>query len=222
MKKLYASPLFQGLTPTEIDLLLVNRHRILQFKAGEPILMQGSAYKALLIVADGSVKGEMTTPAGERIIMEQIHSPRSIAPAFLYATDNTLPVDVIALSDTTLISIPIKHFTEILQQEVRVLVNFIRSMSDRSKFLSNRIRLLGFGTIKSKLANYLLQRMQQEGNPDFYIPHTHQELADLFGVTRPALSRAWGQLVEEGILTTHKKHITITNQSQLIRLVREN
>lgn len=219
MNTIYNSPLFQGLTPAETDGLLANKHRILHYNAGDIIALQGDPYKSLLIIAEGRVKGEMTNPAGERIVIEEIVSPRSIAPAFLYATDNTLPVDVIAENNTTIYSIPIQNFTTILQQDIRILTNFIRSMSDRSKFLSERVRLLRFGTIKSKLAQYLLEQIQRNKSSDLYLPHTHQELADLFGVTRPALSRAMSQLTEAKIIIAQKNHIVIPEPAKLKHLI---
>lgn len=217
---IYNSPLFQGLTPSETDALLANRHRVLYYKAGDIIALQGTPYKSLYIIAEGCVRGEMTNPAGERIVIEEISSPRSIAPAFLYATDNTLPVDVIAETDTMIYAIPIQNFTVILQQDIRLLTNFIRSMSDRSRFLSERVRLLRFGTIKSKLGHYLLEQIQRNKSNDLYLPHTHQELADLFGVTRPALSRAMAQLTEENIIIAHKNHIIISAPEKLQLLIR--
>ncbi len=218
MKNIYKSPLFTGLNPAETDSLLNDKSRVKQYPAGEIIAIQGDQYKNLLLIEQGTVKGEMTNPSGERIIIEEISAPRSIAPAFLYASDNTLPVDVITLTPTIIISIPRENFTTILQSNSQVLTNFMRSMSDRSKFLSERVQLLGFGSIKSKLANYLLKQIKRTNQSKFDLPHTHQELADMFGVTRPSLSRAIGQLAENGTISVQKKHISILNLNQLKQL----
>ena len=97
----------------------------------------------------------------------------------------------------------------------------MQSMSDRSKFLSDRVRMLRFGTIKSKLAGYLLEQAQRNNSLIFDIPHTHQELADLFGVSRPALSRVLGQIAETGMTTSRKNHFQINDRNHLLRLFKD-
>lgn len=221
MKGIYNCPIFKGLKPEELNVLLHDKYHIRQYKAGEAIAFQGDSYHSLMIVDQGIVRGEMINFAGDHIVIEKIASPRTIAPAILYATDNTLPVDVIAVTDTKIVSIHRTDFTRLLQTEIKILHNFMQSMSDRSKFLSDRVRILRFGTIKSKLAGYLLEHAQQNGSMEFSIPHTHQELADLFGVSRPSLSRVLSQMTATGIITSGKKHIQINDQAQLIRLFRE-
>ena len=221
MEGVYQSAIFKGMEPEEIDVLLCGTFRLKHYKAGETIAFQGDCYRTLMILDVGTVRGEMTNYAGDCVVIEEIAAPRSIAPAILYASDNTLPVDVVTITDTDVVSIHRDDFTHILQADTRVLHNFMQSMSDRSKFLSDRVRLLRFGTIKSKLAGYLLEQIQQNKRLEFDIPRTHQELADMFGVTRPALSRAVGQIAEAGIITSRKNHFQINDREKLVQLYKE-
>ncbi len=220
MNAISKCPIFIGLENEEIFQLLDNKCRIRQYSTGDIIVFQGDKYQSLLIVSSGIVRGEMTNVAGDRMVIEEIGYPRAIAPAILFASDNRLPVDVVALTEVEIISIKRYDLTEILQRDIRVLQNFIRSISDRSKFLSDRVRLLRFGTIKSKLASYLVEQMQAHRSPSFTISHTHQDLADMFGVTRPALSRAIGQLAEDGAIISDKNTYNIINQKKLINLIK--
>lgn len=221
MTGIYRCPLFNGLTIDEIDGLLAGRESRKTYESGEIIAAAGDRNKGLLIVESGSINGEMTNYAGDRIIIEHIPAPRAIAPAFLYATDNLLPVDVIAAEYTCIVSIDTDLFTEILQANTLVLRNFLRNISDRGKFLSDRVRLLRFGTIKSKLAGYLLEQLQKQQKSEFEIPHTQLQLADMFGVTRPALSRALSQIADTEIICFRRNHFQILDESRLIRLYRE-
>ena len=215
MNKVYNSPIFSGLTIIEIDLLLNGRHSVTNYKAGELIALQGSIYHSLLIIDKGVVRGEMSSLAGNSIVIEEIEAPRIIAPAIIFASDNRFPVTVTAVTDTDIVSIKESDFTKMMQVDHRILHNFVRSISDRNKFLSDRVRTMSFGTIKSKIANYLLSQIKQKQNSEFDIPHTQQELADMFGVTRPALSRAISQIAETGILISHKNHFIIRDEDKL-------
>ena len=215
MNKIYNSPIFSGLTRSEVDLLLNGRHSVTHYKAGELVAIQGSLYHSLLIIDSGVVRGEMSSLAGNSVVIEEIEAPRIIAPAIIFASDNRFPVTVIAVTDADIVSIKEGDFTKIMQSDHRILHNFVRSISDRNKFLSDRVRTMSFGTIKSKIANYLLSQIKQKQSLEFDIPHTQQELADMFGVTRPALSRAISQIGELGVLTSHKNHFVIKDENKL-------
>jgi len=96
-------------------------------------------------------------------------------------------------------------------------------MADRSRFLSEKLRMQRFGTIKSKLARYLLEISQRLANGptpliEFVLPHTQQQLADIFGVTRPALARTIKQLENENLIQTNAKNVRILNRKQLMDL----
>lgn len=215
MLSLNFCPLFKGLTDAEILALLADRFVLKTYRPGELVALQSSLYEQLLIVNKGFVRGEMTDSNGRSSLIEEIHAPRIIAPAFLYATENRLPVELIAAVSTEIVCIGRSPFTSMMQQDARVLTNYLQLMADRSRFLSEKLRMQRFGTIKDKLARYLLELSQRLNGDEFVIPHTQQQLADLFGVTRPALARAVGQLEAEGLLRTKGKHFSILDRNRL-------
>ena len=58
MEGIYKCPIFQGLTPEEINLLLNGKFHSKFYKTGETIAFQGDKYRSLLIVDKGIVRGE--------------------------------------------------------------------------------------------------------------------------------------------------------------------
>lgn len=219
MNEIYKCPLFASLDREEVNALLVQNSKALHYSAGQLIAKQSDTYRSLLCMDEGIVRGEMTHSNGERIIIEEIAAPRMIAPAFFFATHNTLPVDIIAKTSVNIIAISKGSFLTMLQKEERVLHNFLRQISDRSQFLSERLRMMRFGTIQSKLAHYLCEQMQVHRSPEFALEHTQQELADLFGVTRPAVARSLSILVEKNILLSKNRKIQILNREELYKLL---
>lgn len=221
MSKIFQCPLFRGIPTEEIVVLLADHYTVKMFRAGELIALQASLYDHLLIVSEGFVRGEMTDALGRSTLIEEIQAPRAIAPAFLYATENRLPVSIIAGVPTEITAIHRTVFTSMMQKDARLLTNYLNSMADRSRFLSEKLRMQRFGTIKSKLARYLLeisQRLANSSTPltEFTIPHTQQQLADIFGVTRPALARAIKQLENENLIQTKTKNFRILNRKLLM------
>lgn len=223
MSKLFQCPLFKGMTPDEITDLLADRYEVKTYHPAEIIALQSSLYDRLLLVTEGLVRGEMTDALGRSTLIEEIQAPRAIAPAFLYATENRLPVAIIAAVPTEITVIHRNHFTVMMQQDARLLTNYLNSMADRSRFLSEKLRMQRFGTIKNKLARYLLELSQRMANgqaplTEFTIPHTQQQLADIFGVTRPALARAIKHLEDERIIQAKSKQFSILNRKLLINI----
>lgn len=209
-------PLFKGLSADETEQLLDDKYYLATYKTGELIAMQSSRYDRLLIVSEGLVRGEMTDSLGRSTLIEEIQSPRAIAPAFLYASENLLPVSIIASVPTIICYIRKEDFTLMMQKDTRLLTNYLQTMADRSRFLSEKLRMQRFGSIKSKLARYLLEMSSRQKSSDFIIPHTQQELADIFGVTRPALARVIGQMEQEFIIKSKGKSFQIIERKKLL------
>ena len=98
-----------------------------------------------------------------------------------------------------------------------ILANFLDMISNRSQFLSEKIKFLNFKTIKGKLAQYILQKTEQ-GTKSVKLEITQNELADYFGVARPSVARALGDMEEEGLIEANGKNIKILDRQKLVKL----
>jgi CRP-like cAMP-binding protein len=213
------SPLFRGLRPDHLEELLSQvNYKIRNFSEGKVVASRNDECTSLTIIIDGSVRGEMLDYSGKILKIEDIEAPRPLAPAFLFGQNNRYPVDIIANNEVTIITIPKESVLKLFQLSANILNNYLDAISNRAQFLSNRIWFLSFKTIKGKLAQYILQ-LAQPDKTKIRLPMTHQELADFFGVTRPALSRAIGEMEKDGYWHANRGEITITNRQALSRLV---
>jgi len=189
-QKLSNSPVFKGLEPNKIeDLLKSNHYQIKNVAAEQLIAQRDQECSNMIIVLNGSVRGEMLDYSGKVLKVEDIHAPRPIAAAFLFGQNNRYPVDVVSNEDTTLLVIPKDTILKLLQESDIFLKNYLNAISNRAQFLSQRIWFLSFKTIKEKLAQYILSLSKTESKI-VMLPLTQKELAEYFGVTRPSLARA--------------------------------
>lgn len=175
----------------------------------------------LLIVIEGSVKGEMVDFSGKTIKIEDIESPRALAPAFLFGKNNRYPVTIVANNNATVLSISKEVFIEMLMSNKRILTNYLNSIANRAQFLSNKIRFLSFNTIKGKIAHFLLQIRQKMKTDSFMMPKSQGELSELFGVARPSLGRAIRELDRDGLIKANGKQIQIIDKEGLSGLLRD-
>jgi CRP-like cAMP-binding protein len=208
---LLQAPLFRGLTSSEIEKLMTSvPKKIRKFKAGSQVALAGEPVTSLMIV----LSGEMVDYSGRVIKIEDIPSPGSLAPAFIFGSSNRFPVNVIAVAETELMVIDKRDFLSLLAKNEKILVNFLNMISDRSQFLSEKIKFLNFKTIKGKLAQLILQKASKDKD-SLILDMTQNSLADFFGVARPSVARALGEMEEEGILDVKAGRIKILDRKRL-------
>jgi CRP-like cAMP-binding protein len=213
--------LFKGLPLAQIEQLLQKTHyQLRKFNKEDLIAVSETEITSLLILIDGSVRGEMTDDSGKTIKIEDIESPNLLAPAFLFGNQNRFPVDIIANSAASIIYIQKSDFVNLLQFNSQILTNFLNNISNRAQFLSGKLKFLSFQTIKGKLAHYFIQQSKKVGKDEFVLPKSQSELAEMFGVARPSLSRAIREMDNEGIIKAEGKNIKIVDEKALMGLLK--
>jgi CRP-like cAMP-binding protein len=211
--------IFRGMDGNSIESLFQKKiYRLKKYEKGETIAQSHEECDRLMIVIRGSVRGEMTDFSGKTIKIEDIGVPRPLAAGFIFGSNNRFPVDIIANESSELLIIPKETLVVMMQQNNRVLKNYLDAISSRTQFLSNRIRFLSFKTIREKIAHYILSRTG-EGRDTIVLPQSQTNLADFFGVTRPSLARALHELEKEGVIRVERREITLLNKKKLNNLL---
>jgi CRP-like cAMP-binding protein len=213
-------PLFHGVDPMELEnLLSMYPYAVKSYVKGNVLASRDDEYTGLMVVLEGSVKGEMVDSSGKVVKIEDISAPRPIAPAFLFGQNNRLPVDVVANDVVKVVVIPRSSMVGIMQASSQVLTNYLDMMSNRATFLSNKLYFLSFRSIKEKLAHYLLD-LSKGQLIIFSLPMGQQELADYFGVTRSSLARVFADMERDGLVAFDRRKVTLLNREELVKVIR--
>jgi CRP-like cAMP-binding protein len=213
--------LFTGLEEQDLSRLLANSSsRIRTFQKGDLVARAGDEVFFQHVMLSGSVKGEMIDLSGKVIKIEDIGPPRPLAAAFLFGNQNRYPVNIIANEPAQVLSIPRDDFLRMMQTSEQVLRNFVNAVSSRGQFLSSKIRLLSFATIKGKLAQYLLELARKQGADLIVLPHSQSQLSELFGVARPSIGRAVSEMNRDGLIRTEGKQVTLLDRAGLSALLK--
>lgn len=206
---LTSSQLFNGMSVEDIELVLQTvPHQIKKFNPWSTVALCGEKVNSLYLVLAGVVKGEMVDYEGRVIKIEDIPAPGALAVGFLFGVRNVFPVNVICTTEVEILVIDKSAFLDLLQRSNIVLLNFLDMVSNRSQFLSDKIRFLTFKTIKSKLAHYILQQVNKDSS-SIVMDKTQNELAEFFGVARPSVGRALSELEDAGFIEVNRKKIKI-------------
>jgi len=216
-----ACPVLKGVEAEELlELFSKVQFQIRSYKKNEVLAFQGAKVNRLMILLEGSTRGEMVNPAGQVVRIEDVEAPKPLAGAFLFGHDNRFPVDVIANESVKVLVIFRDEFVKVLTMNQTIQMNYINLVSSKAQFLTRKIRFLTFRTIRAKLAYYLLS-LQPAKDGELIIPASQQDLADLFGVARPSVARAISDLEQEGLVSVKNRRVRVLDKKRLAGCIEE-
>lgn len=213
------NPLFRGITPERLlaDLEEISFIHVLIRRRNPGAT--GDVCNRLVILTKGSVRGEMIDYSGRLIKVEDITAPKAIAPLFLFGEQNRYPVEVTANEPTEVIELPKPSVLSLFRKNEQFLENYMNLSANYARTLSDKLFFMSFKTIRQKLASYLLRLYKQQQQTHITLDRSQQELSDYFGVSRPSLARELAHMQEDGLLIADRKHITILQKEELVRLI---
>lgn len=207
LQALSQCPLFNGLTDAEIiQLMHTVRYRIVRYPKGGLLALAGDVCQHADIVLSGKMMTNLIGPSGRSIRITMKHAGNMLAPAFLFAKENLYPVNVEAATDTQVLRLMPADLEKLLQADTRLMVNFIRILSNNIAYLTKKIGLLSL-TVREKIMLYLREQQQEQNSTHIHMQLSRQQLAELFGIQKYSLQRCLNELQKEGLITLEGKYI---------------
>lgn len=206
--------LFKGVDSSEINTLMKDvDYKIKKYSKGEFIAFRGDPVEAYMLVKKGTIIAEMQKVNGKVMQIETLKPYKEVAPSFIFGKNNVFPVDIHAKEETEVFCISTSELLLLLQKNQIILRNLLNSFSNKTQFLSKKLSFAN-KTIEEKLATYILENCVEEV---FLLKKSMKDLAELFGVSRPSLSRVIISWVEEGTLERiDSKSFHILNKDALL------
>ena len=187
-----------------------------RYKRGEYIGYHGDEVNHLMMLIKGEVKTEIVSSTGVALPMENMKAPSPLAPAFLFANNNQLPVDIIALDDCEVLFVLKENVMKQMMKCTGFLQGFLSFTANRMNYMSERLKIFAQKGIKAKLVYYILMHEQ---NGEFNLDRSVASLAEYFAIERPSLSRAISEMVRDGIITYENGKGRIVNTKKLEDLI---
>lgn len=205
------SPLFQGISETEIGPLLKCLGASLRiFKKGEFIYHAGDIAREIGLVVTGKVHILKDDAWGNSNIIAEITEGELFAEAIVCSDIGVLPVSVSAATDCEVYFLDFQRIITSCSSACifhTVLIrNMIAVFARKNVMLSGKMEHITKRSTKEKLLSYLSEQSKLCGNPSFEIPFNRQELADYLSVERSALSVEISKLKKAGVLNYRKNH----------------
>ncbi|MBR1542777.1 MAG: Crp/Fnr family transcriptional regulator [Bacteroidaceae bacterium] len=183
---------FKGLSESDIaSLLFSNPSAVRIYEEGDLVAHQGEVCDKLAVITEGSVYSMMSNSYGKELIVGDLTAPEILGYTYLFATNNTFSVDVIAKSHSKLYFIEKDRLVSLMHERPIFMQSFMRGVADRNLKVFKLIYNLNLNKLKQRVLNYLNEH-QEITNVT--------ELAKQLGVARPSLSRALAELRRDGLI----------------------
>lgn len=206
-EKLKSVEIFKGIEEETLrGLLRELKYKVKKLDKNEIVAFRGDEIEDLVIVAQGEVYTEMQKLNGDSIVVDRLPQGSVLAGAFIFGRDNRFPVDVVTSSNAELIYIPKDGVIKMFQMNERLLQNYLGVISNKTQFLSKKIWFsFANKSINNKLIAYLLNNMNR--NNHVLLQNSMKEIAQMFGVARPSLSRVLKEFIDEGVVVRKEKNL---------------
>ncbi|HNW48437.1 MAG: Crp/Fnr family transcriptional regulator [Bacteroidales bacterium] len=209
-------PLFRGMSKEEHDSFMQrNVKEVLHFEKGEVVVRQGDIINSMYLLIKGVVRTQMITQDGNTIEIDLLEAVFPLAPAFIYASRNKYPVDVVAMEPCTFLKISKSAWLKEMAGNEILLNNFLTLNSNMTVFLSEKLQMISIKSLRNKLSIFLLEKTTPEKNY-FILKRSRTQLAEYFGVQRPSLARTIKELEDEGIISTNGRVVTVLERDKLV------
>lgn len=199
--------LFASLTDEELrrisDILVVRR-----FKKNEIILQEEDTNEYMYVILNGKVKVVQTTEDGKEILLA-LHQSGDFFGEMSLIDGKTSPANVIATEDSTAAIISKKDFNSLIRNQKKVLDNLLLILCSRHRESWDKIQMLNYknASHRIKLLFFMLSDKYGEKTAEgvtINMKLTHQEIAEMTGMTRETVTRVIDRWQREGEINVLK------------------
>jgi len=197
---------------------LLRAGQVLRVPAGAQVFGLGEACDNYLIVLEGRVRVQVTTPSGREFVLYRVGKGQScvLTTSCLLATDH-YPAEAIAETPVTALALGGRDFHRGLA-EVKEFRDFVfQNLGRRLSEVMLSVERLTTGRIDCRLARFLVQARGADGR----VRRTHQEIARDIGSAREVVSRHLKRFESAGWVELGRSAVTLVDVPALQSLAEE-
>ena len=208
--------LFANFSETDIMQVLDSiSYKRIAFSKNEIYALAGMPYRHVDIVLEGTMVCRMSSVGGKQIEGSRLRAGHLIAPAFIFSANNLMPVSVETVEPCLILRIDKMDFVRAIDENSRLCMNFIRTLSDINVFLTHKINVLSLMTVREKVGYLLIKRAKEQNSRVIQLYRSRQQIADSFGIQKYSLQRVLADFEKEGAIEIDGRSIKILDSNKL-------
>jgi CRP-like cAMP-binding protein len=198
---------------------MVAAARIRTIAPASVIFAEGDPASSFFVVLSGSVKLAQLTEDGDAVVF------RLLAPGDAFGTASVLdtgqyPVSAVAVTAVSVCEWAAAAMRGYLEQDARLSLNVLRSVSERLQALRLQYRQLATENVERRVARAILKLVHQSGTRVedgvlLDLPLSREDLAQLTGTTVFTASRIVSRWEASGVLRVERRRLVIRHPDTL-------
>jgi CRP/FNR family transcriptional regulator len=215
-------PLFACLSKTDRQELA--KHAIeVPIQKGQFIFREGDPADWFHIVQHGNVKCVKSTPEGREVTLKVLMPGDLFCCEASAFSGSSHPGCAQSMSEGIVIKIHRKTMLEVIQRNPEAAVSIINYLSHRLRESQDNAKAFALDRAEQRVAALLINLAERSGIQEnngirISVRLTHQDLADMAGLTKETTSRILSRFKKDSLITGHGKQLLILNLPQLQKM----
>lgn len=218
--------IFSDLPSDEVE-ILAEQTEMNRYESGETIYFPGESADTIYILKKGQVRLSRSSPEG-RLLTLALLEPGEIFGELTLDEDGEQSVRAGVVQDSLVCWVSRRNFLNFLSEHPELNLKITQFMEERRRNIEAKVENLIFKDAQGRLAYVLEDLVEHHSNQSNngtvknktgVIHLSHQNLADLAGLTRPTTTKLLNEFSDDGILDLRRKKIVIRDRSELQSLI---
>lgn len=215
-RTLAKSPLFLDMPPAEILSCLSSiPYAMASYGKGDLVALEGDPCFRVGIVVSGHLEVQKIYPSGKAVTLTHLRSGGMFGEIIVFSGVDRYPATLHAIEPTQILFIEKTALYALMEKFPAIMRQFMRLLTRKILMLNARIKNLSYHTIREKIAGFLLESCKETPSAYVDVGLTRQEMAELFNIPRPSLSRELAKMRQEGLIDFDRSVFRIKDMQKL-------
>lgn len=190
---------------------------LISVKKGQTVYTQEDIAGKFFLVKSGTLRSYVIGEHGRDITLEQLNPGKMFGSASFFLEIPRF-ASVIALEDSTVISLDSNAIKRCFGDHYPLASEIFQSLGLTIQFLVAQVESLAIISANQRIAHTLLKLaldFKKDSSKEYLIPYTHQQIAELVGLSRPTTTYELNILESAGLIQLGYRKIIVKNIDQL-------
>lgn len=215
-------PLFATLSQGEFQALEHIFHEK-SYRKNQVIFLEEEVGNYMYVVLAGRIKVTKSTLKGKESILA-IHKAGDFFGEMALLDGRTTPATVSAMEDCRIATIGRQDFDQFLMGNQKIVRQIIQVLCARLRYVWDQIQSMSYSTADARVRAALMQLSRKHGIADsrgmiIDLKITHQELAEMVGISRETVTRTLASLQKQNIILMENRRIVVLDRKALISVI---
>ena len=210
--------IFEKMSEGEIKkALATSEYTLTCYKTGEKIFDEDSFFHAIAFILDGEASVYKFS-GDRRTLLSQLREGDSFGASSLFGASPRFPTSIYAKTDCTIMFIAQDKMSELITKFPQIAINYILFLSDKIRFLNDKIDSFAATSAEQKTAKFLLRNCKESRMSS---PLNMTQISSSLGIGRASLYRILGKLEECGAIERNHAEIIIKDEKILKNILNQ-